>query len=359
MPVEHIEETPPRRRRGLPNPRRLAVAGKLVLIAVAVVLMVRLFEGLETADLNSLLTRARRGWLVAAAGFLAARAGVWAVRWNLALRRAGFTAPWTTALLAVAGATAINHVTPGARIVGGFLRARWLSRAERAGSGGTFGGVFGTVLFDQLNHQIATGGATVLALAGGLALLGRPGAAAALLLGAVLAAGAALGVWRRRRGEGSLDVVVRFLARRAAAADGRMQRLYSHSREAVEVVRRLAAEGGLWVRCLTLGGVFVALNVLAQEAAFAAVGAPPPWTVVFIGVALGSTAGILLGTPGGVGATEAAMIACYVALGADRLDATAAVLLYRGLHYAVVLLLGLPSIAFFELRRGRKPESRG
>jgi uncharacterized membrane protein YbhN (UPF0104 family) len=60
-----------------------------------------------------------------------------------------------------------------------------------------------------------------------------------------------------------------------------------------------------------------------------------------------------------VGASEAAMIAVFVALGVDRLDATAATLLYRGLHYLVVLGLGAPALVWLEGRGGAGGRAAG
>jgi hypothetical protein len=47
------------------------------------------------------------------------------------------------------------------------------------------------------------------------------------------------------------------------------------------------------------------------------------------------------------------MIASFAALGVDRLDATAASLLYRALHFAVTLGLGAPCLLWLEARYGR------
>jgi uncharacterized membrane protein YbhN (UPF0104 family) len=45
------------------------------------------------------------------------------------------------------------------------------------------------------------------------------------------------------------------------------------------------------------------------------------------------------------------MIACFVALGVGRVDAVAATLLYRGLHYGLIMILGLPALLYFEFVR--------
>ncbi len=72
-------------------------------------------------------------------------------------------------------------------------------------------------------------------------------------------------------------------------------------------------------------------------------------------IGLGGFAGIVTGTPGGVATTEAASIAGYVALGLGRAEAVAGVLLFRGLHYALVLGLGSPCLLYWELGRPIRP----
>ena len=47
------------------------------------------------------------------------------------------------------------------------------------------------------------------------------------------------------------------------------------------------------------------------------------------------------------------MIGLYVSLGIDSFDATAGVLLYRGIHYLLVLALGLPAFVLCEAATGK------
>jgi len=74
--------------------------------------------------------------------------------------------------------------------------------------------------------------------------------------------------------------------------------------------------------------------------------------LILAGVALGNAAGMLTGTPGGLGTTEAAMVGSFVAMGMNREDALAGTLLYRGLHYVSILGIGLPALLFLELKPG-------
>jgi hypothetical protein len=49
------------------------------------------------------------------------------------------------------------------------------------------------------------------------------------------------------------------------------------------------------------------------------------------------------------------MVASFAALGVDRVDAAAGTLLFRGLHYATVLGLGLPALVLLEFRLPETP----
>jgi uncharacterized membrane protein YbhN (UPF0104 family) len=45
------------------------------------------------------------------------------------------------------------------------------------------------------------------------------------------------------------------------------------------------------------------------------------------------------------------MVASFTVMGVGRVEAAAATLLYRGLHYATVLAVGLPALILLETRR--------
>lgn len=95
-----------------------------------------------------------------------------------------------------------------------------------------------------------------------------------------------------------------------------------------------------------IGILIFSLNVAAQWLIFDSLGTPVRPMAVGAAIALGLAAGLVTGTPGGVATTEAAMVGLYVSFGIDGVEATAGVLLYRGLHYLLVLTLGLPSLVY-------------
>ncbi|HEX6202488.1 MAG TPA: lysylphosphatidylglycerol synthase transmembrane domain-containing protein [Thermoanaerobaculia bacterium] len=331
-----------------PSRRRRAVVWtlKLALLALAVWLVLRLLAGLEWADVAARLAAAEPGWLVAAVAALVLRMVIWDERWRQAIRRAGALPPRWVSFGALVAAAAVNSVTPTVRVVGGVLRGRWIGRAV----GVSLGRSYGSVLYDQVAHQVVTGSVTVIAVIGAALVSGRVRLGLGLAAAAAVAA-VAIALWLRRR-RGRRRELLRAFAERLvgrATSGGRLGRLVLHGRDAIDVVVTLLGDAGLHGRAVVLGIAFFVVNAGAQWMVFVALGEPASFWVVLAVVALGAAAGILVGTPGGLGAAEAAMIAGFTALGVDRLDATAASLLFRALHFAVVLGLGLPSLAWLEL----------
>jgi uncharacterized protein (TIRG00374 family) len=241
---------------------------------------------------------------------------------------------------------ALNLITPSARVVGGALRARYLAGAvERP-----FAPLYGVILYDQLAHYVVMTSWTGLALVSVAWILGRPWLVAGALAAYAVLAVAAFGLGSRA-GNGAL---VGFFARRAerGGRGGRSQRLYGQGREAAQTLESLVGERRLRLSVAALGSGYFLVAVLAQWLIFAALGRPESPLVVMAVVALGASAGMLTGTPGGVGTTEAAMVALYGALGVNPGEAAAATLLFRGLQYVSVLALGVPSLIVLELRYG-------
>lgn len=334
--------------------RRRAVVGSVlrwVLILGALALSVRLLGDIAWADLAQRLRTASPAPVVAAAALLLARTCVWAWRWRLAARRAG-PAPSFVALAAMVAASAtVNHLVPTARVVGGLLRGRYLARA----TGLPLGRAFGSVLYDQLAHQVTLVVFTVAVTIAAAFVLGRPALGGMLGAAGLLVLGVAGWALRRSGGSGNGGRLRRFASAavgRLAERGGRAARLLAHGRESVSVVGQLTGDGRLALASAGLGVLFAVVSGLAQVLVFAALGSEVSWVVALAVVCLGAAAGILLGTPGGIGATEAAMIAAFAATGMDRLDATAATLLFRGLHYLSVLVPGIPALLYLEATYG-------
>jgi uncharacterized protein (TIRG00374 family) len=332
---------------------------KLAIVALAAGLAVRLLAGIHWADLTARLGSPSWGLLALAVLLLVGRFLVWDVRWYLAMRHVERRPSLALGFFSLLASAAVNLVTPSVRLAGGLLRARYTAHGGAAG----FGRAYGVVFFDQLAHNavmtaLSWVALVVMAFALGYATL------AWSALAVLVATAAALVVWSRRSGDGGEGRLARALARRAEAARGRrMGRLFAHSHDAVEVFTRLFADRSLRWQVTALGAAFFVLNALAQWVTFRGFGAEVTMPVVVGAVSLGLAAGMLTGAPGGIGATEAAMVASFAWLGVDRVDAAAGTLLYRGLHYAVVLAFGLPALVGLELRvslrRGRAEPAGG
>jgi uncharacterized membrane protein YbhN (UPF0104 family) len=345
--VQNPAEPPASRRARLR--RRGALLLKGILAAGAVYVAWRLVAGIRWSDLAARLATASRPLVALAILCLVLRFAAWDLRFRAAAARVtGERAGAFFGFPLLLASAALNLVNPAARLLGGPLRARHFAR--RAGR--SFGLFYGIVLYDQLVHQATITLCTAVAVAAAALAGGHAASGWALLALLAAAAGGlvARSPWNRRSGPFAGSPLGRFLARRAAREDSRLQRLYVHGQEAVATFVRLLGDAGMNRRAAALGaGLFLA-NAAAQWLVFRALGEPVALLPVVAVVALGNAAGMLMGTPGGIGTTEATMVAAYVALGVDRVSAGAATLLFRGLHYALVIAVGGPALVGFEVR---------
>lgn len=324
--------------------RLLSWTGRLLLIAAAGGLAWWVLSRLDWARVGELVGDADRRWLAGAVLALALRPAAAAARWRSALRRLSGPAGWLWSYAAICGSLLVDHVTPTARLLSSVFRARWLGRRE----GRDTGRVLGSVFYEQAMHEIVMGLATIVAIVVVPALLGRWWlAAGAAVLGVLFVAGVYL--WTKRRGGGVARSIERFLGRKAEAASGKWQSALRHSGAAVEVIRALVRDRWLAVVSALWSLAFLNLNVLGQWAIFQALGIEPGFLAVFAVVYMGFTAGVLAGTPGGAGASEAVMIELYRLLGFEPASAAAGALLFRAVHYSTIAALGLPPLVYFEL----------
>ncbi len=345
-------ETPPAPPAGetpAPSRSRRAVraAVKLAVLAAALALTWRMASGIGWPALGERLGEADPALLVAAAVVLALRFVAWERRWSLGLDALGVAAGAGRRLTVLLASVFANHVTPSLRVVGGILRARYLS-SPRGATGPGFARLYGSVVFDQLVHHAASWAVTWATLVVVAFALGRPGlGAGALALALSLALAAAVFGGRLRRSR-----LLRRAAERVGRRVERLRPLLARGEPIVSTAAELATRPGLVGRAAFWGLAYPILNLAGQWLLFRALGMEVDPVTVGAVVGLGALAGFATGTPGGVGSTEAAMIAAYAALGVDPVEAVAGTLLFRGLHYLVVVALGLPSLAFHELTAG-------
>ncbi|MFL6293697.1 MAG: lysylphosphatidylglycerol synthase transmembrane domain-containing protein [Thermoanaerobaculia bacterium] len=308
----------------------------------------RLVSGIRWSDLAGRIEHASWWFLTPGLLLMVGRYLLWDLRFRLASQVAVQRSPRARLGFAVLLASAaLNLITPSARLLGGLMRARYFTRDLAL----PFGVVYGVVLYDQVAHHAVMTTCTWIAIIVAAPLFGHAwfGVAAAVALAAVAAV---ILVWIRRSPDFMANPLVRFLARGAERTESRMQSLYAHGHEAVGVFVRLLGHGRLHGRAALLGLCFFVSNLVAQWFVFRALGIEVPVLEIFAGVALGNAAGMLTGTPGGLGTTEAAMVGSFVAMGMSREDALAGTLLYRGLHYVSILGIGLPALLLLELKPG-------
>ena len=203
------------------------------------------------------------------------------------------------------------------------------------------------MLWDQVINQASTGALSAIAFVTLSWRLGRAGQSAVAL--AMLTAIVLLVplLYRRVRRLGLLGDGERPAS--FEPGDERWSRLVAAGgREAIQTLQRLLFDRALVAKGVAATTLYISFNLAAAWAAFAALGAYPPASWVFYAVSLGITIGAISGTPGGGLTTEAAMVTCYTLLGAEASTALAATLLYRGMHYLLVLLYGIPSLLVLE-----------
>jgi uncharacterized protein (TIRG00374 family) len=313
----------------------------LAAVVLILVLAWRLLDQIGWRQLWLRVGEASGTWMVVAATALVARFILLYHRWSLALAAAGFRPTWFRGLASQLAAVLVNHLTPTARLFGGVLRARCVSLQLAR----PFPQIYATVLVDQISHQVVLGVVTWLSLIAAAVWVGQDGLATGLsLLLALLVI--VLVIWRMRARSDQARPIANLVGLEAEKRGKRLGPLFLGGREIFTILRSSFSDVPLQIR-MALTGLFVFfLNVAAQSLVFKSLGTPVSPVAITSAIALGLAAGLLTGTPGGVATTEAAMVGLYVAMGVGRVEATAGVLLYRGIHYLLVLALGLPSLFF-------------
>jgi uncharacterized protein (TIRG00374 family) len=345
-----MPETSPSQDTAAPGRLWLVRAAKLLVALLTIWATWHFFAHSEVhwSDLEYQVAAADPGFLALAVACLLARFAIWDWRFRIACRRSlGQASGIFLGFFVLMASAALNLITPTARVIGGLMRARYFARS----SGRSFGQLFGVVLYDQIAHHAVFIVCTWIAVVMMAFHVDKPavGIAGGVALIAVVVA---LWLWSRRKGSGS-NPLIRLLARRAERSDGRMQQMYSHGHEAVGLFVQLLSDRPMGVWSAVIGTLYFLVQALAQHWIFLALGVPVELSITIAGVAVGNAAGTLSGTPGGAGATELAMVPSFVAMGLAPEVATAGTLVFRGLHYALVLAVGLPSLAVLELRRRR------
>lgn len=301
----------------LPDRRRLA--SRLALAAAALLALgvaVASLPGLD--EVRAHLAEAAPGWLALAAALQLASCLAFVAAWRAVLCP---RLPWRLSYDVAMAAQGTNVLLPSGGAGGLALGAWALQRAGLPVERLARRTVAFYVLTSSVNFATAVLAGAALALAGGaLAWTAGPALAAAIVIAAVLA-------------------LPRLLERGAPARRGRAPAAIGAGvRDAVALAR-----GG---SPAVVGGAigFMAFDLLALAAAFAAIGAAPALGVLALGYVLGQLGG-LVPLPGGIGGADGGLIAALVLYGVPLGAAAAAVLAYRVFQLGLPALLGALAIA--------------
>jgi uncharacterized protein (TIRG00374 family) len=322
--------------------------GAVVLLAAYFTYRFFTHSDFDWSRLADRVAGARGPYVVLGLALLLGRYFIWDWRYQLAVKYVlGRRLGPVLGFFVLLASAALNLITPTARLLGGMMRARYFARAQ----GRPFSLLYGVVLYDQVAHHSVMSVCTWIVLIATAFVIHQP-AWGFLLLAALVLTLAGLAVWSGRARHGEENPIVRFLARRAERAEGKLQRLYAHGHEAVGIFVRLLGVNLLRFQAVAIGILYFLVNAAGLWAMFLAIGAPVGPFAALAAMTMGTAVGTLSGSPGGVGTTEIAMMASFRLLGVDEVTAAAGTLLYRGLHYAGVLAVGLPALALLEWRAG-------
>ena len=307
-----------------PSARRKTIRGviSLILLSAALWFLWRTGNSVGWGNLGRRIAEASPAILTAAFLVNLLRYVAWASRWRI-LMTPVVRVPWWPAFKALMASVFFNTVIPGARAVGGLVRARYLSKSTGIPNGPLYGGA----VVDQMGYSLVSMGLGMVFLPAAFAA-GRTGGGVWFAIPAVLIVVVIFVVaWRKR--EALMERLRRRMPAAAAAVKG-----------AFTAARTLLSRPRSWT-VMALGGTVVwAGNVLTFQLTATALGADIGFYGAAAAFLLGSLAGVATGTPGGAGATEAAAIAPLLALGVPQDLALASVLLARSIHYVSAILLG-------------------
>jgi uncharacterized membrane protein YbhN (UPF0104 family) len=289
-----------------------------------------------------------------ALSFLAivARFLIWAVKWTLMLRRRGAIALGHVTLALLSG-NFVNLTTPTAKLAGGFVRAALVDR--RTGWG--FASVYGWSFADQFTNVFGnltlygllavTAGFTVAPGGTRIGFLASGAAALAVVAAMVAARSKAWTLVQK-------PSVARFMAR-FTPERFRILGEATWVRPVFEPLLAVGRTSRVAPQDLGLGALSFGALCLANALVLQALGSDAPLPRIGVAVVIGYFAGSVLGTLGGVGVTEVALIKMYGMAGVSPEIAAAGALLHRASYYAVILSWGGVSLLVATSRR-RDPE---
>ncbi len=319
--------------------RRLAI---WIVLAGATLLVVTRFASLR--DLAGSFSRARPGWLVAAAAAHCAFLVLYAELYRRAFAMVGLRGRLVHLLPVYLASTVANAVAPSG---GAAAAAVFVADANRRGQPGARAVVGSIVVLVADLASLAPFLAWALAVLGGrsdlrawLAL----GTGAFLALVALLVAALAMG----RRHARALARPLRWVERIANRVFARFRRRAIRPGWAEDTVDQLAqasaaaaSRPGGAAAALGLGAGLHVVNALTLGALFAAFGLPVAPGALVAGFSMGIVFYVVGIVPQGLAVVEGVMAYVFTSLGYDASRVAAAVLVFRALNVVLPVVLGL------------------
>ena len=296
-------------------------------------------------------------WLALSFVPLLLRFLIWAVKWWLMLRRRGpVRFSWT--LTALLSGNFINLTTPTAKLAGGFVRAALINRRMGWGMSTAYGWSLADQVTNVLGNLLLCG---LLALGASTAVTGAArgqfwvAGAAALLVVALLVA-LRDRVWRQVQRPTVSRWLAKVTPRRfrqegdSGPTAGWVLPVFEPLMHTGRTLR--VAPVDLTLAACSFGSLCVANAIVLQS-----LDADAPVVLVAVVVVIGYFAGSVLGTLGGIGVTEVALIELYQLAGVTREIAAAGALIHRASYYLVIAVFGGGALLWEARRRARHPKT--
>ena len=273
---------------------------------------------------------------------------IWAVKWTLMMRRRS-SIPLRHVIPALLSGNFVNLTTPTAKLAGGFVRAALIRRHTGWGMAVAYGWSFAdqfTNVFGNLTLCGALSIAAGLSVAGGGSRVSFLASGAAALAVVVMVVSARGWTWTQVQ----KPAVARFMARFTPERFREMGEA-TWIRPVLEPLLHVGRTIRVAPQDLGLAALSFGSLCLANALVLQALGVDAPLFSVAVAVVVGYFAGTVIGTLGGIGVTEVALIKLYGMAGVSAEAATAGALLHRASYYAVIVVAGGLSLLVEGIRK--------
>ena len=333
-------------------------AGKLNLLVLILVtlLLVGAAGKISWREALALASGARYEFIVLAIGITIARFLLWSLKWLLLIKSIAGDVRFSRIFVILLAGLFVSTSTPGANVGGEPLRAYYLARE----AGIKKSAAMATVMMDKAGNYTAFFTFSLASISMLWLFLEIPPVlkflGEVLLLVLVLAA---ISSTYLRRSDTAQARVLRFvyhlppleMLRRRFSSYAAFESFVSARFELfLRTLRELTAQRRTLMANLLLSFVIWLTSYLKTYLVFLALGVD----VSLLLVTAVKTVAILVGMasllPGGVGATEATMVALFAGAGVSGSAALAGILLSRAIYYSFALGLGYASLLWLRLR---------